>query len=341
MAKDKRTVFILGAGASCPYGYPSAARLRELICVNVGFMDHYRASLKNAGVPVEQISRFRDTFKRSHVRSIDLFLSMNPKLAILGKYIIAFEMLRSEKESSFAEDAKRQQEYREQCRSSEYRNKRDYLWGTTDFIGGDWYSYFYGRIIDRVVGQTVLPDFSGNELAFITFNYDRSLEHFLHESLSNLFGEVPEDDIVRCLNQLKIVHIYGQIAPLKWQDSGGGVDYRPQQVDDLLLERAAANLKTIYEQKASPELGEAREIIAQAERIFLLGFGYAPENMDVLGLPAVIAPECQVYGTAYGLIEEERDRVCASVHDPRKVDKAKTMIEGGDVDCLTLLRKHF
>jgi hypothetical protein len=339
--QGKRTIFILGAGASCPYGYPSGARLRDLICSGRGFMGHHNEYVnkdpRNRATELD-LTRFTQAFDRSHIKSIDLFMSKNPKLAPVGKYTIAFEILRSEKESCFAEHAKRCQQQRERAASS--GEKREYLEGTADFIGGDWYSCIYNRFLERQVAQDGPPDFSDGEFAFVTFNYDRSLEQFFYESLRNSFTEVPEDHIVRSLSRLKILHAYGQIVPLKWQNGEAGVEYKPQQIDEQLLQKAAANIKTIYEQKDSAELNEARELLARAEQVFLLGFGYAPENMNILGLPKIVSPDCQVYGTAYGLIEEERKRVCASVHNPRGVDQKKTTIESGDVDCLTLLRKY-
>jgi len=344
---DKRRVFILGAGASCPFGYPSGARLRELICHNSGFMKHHSEYLTNkqnrptGGVTLSDISRFRDTFAKSHIKSIDLLMSKNPKLAPSGKYILAFEIFRAEKGSRFGEEAKWEQEMRDPHMSRERTHRREYCQGTADFIGGDWYSYVYGRMIEHLVGPEELPDFSGGELAFITFNYDRSLEHFLYESLRNSFTEAREEDIIRSLRQLKILHVYRQIAPLKWQDAERGIDHKPEQIDQALLQKAAINLKTIYEQEASSELSETQQLLARADEVFLLGFGYARENMDILHLPDVMSRKCQVYGTAYGFIEEERRRkALAPVHDPRGVDRAKTIIEAGDVDCLMLLRKY-
>lgn len=338
-----RVVFILGAGASCPYGYPAGVRLRELICHSDGFIKEYNDYLgKNPTAQKNKpdIIQFKNTFFESGITSIDLFMSKNPKLASIGKYIIAFEIFRSERESCFAEKAKWEQERWERTRSTEDSRARKYYEGRARFVGGDWYSYIYNRFLEERSGEDGLPDFTGDRLAFITFNYDRSFEQFLYQSLRNSFAEIPEERIVQSLSQLKILHAYGQIMPLKWQDPQQGVDYKPQKMCESLLRMAADNVKTIYEQKVGAEIREARELIAMAQRIFFLGFGYARENMEILGLSTSISPDCQVYGTAYGLIEEERQRKCGSVHNPRKVHKNMTKIEPGDVDCLMLLRKH-
>ena len=190
-----------------------------------------------------------------------------------------------------------------------------------------------------------LPDFSGGEAAFITFNYDRSLEHFFYESLRNSFTEVPEDHIVQSLNQLRILHVYGQILPLKWQDAEVGVDYKPQQRNETLLQKAAANLRTIYEQKTSPELNEAQEFLSHAEQIFFLGFGYAPENMNVLNLPGVIpSPYCEVLGTVLDAenkeFEDIRIRFISGLKDDPLAGKNPGRLKFENMDCLKLLRNY-
>jgi hypothetical protein len=370
--KDKKTVFVLGAGASCPCGYPSGARLRELICLDVGFMLHYNEYLRNNKIDRPQVTqrdiqRFKEAFAKSHIKSIDVFMSKNPKLSPIGKRIIAFEVLRAEKRSRFGEEAKREQERRNEASSNPF--VKEHISGTADFIGGDWYSYLYNRLIEGLVGKDALPDFSGGEIAFITFNYDRSLEYFLYEGLFNLFTEVLDDKIVQyfkqqlkglpanlqvapenreilihqILEQLKILHVYGQIVPLKWQ-CPEGVNYAPQ-INEELLQKASQKIRTIYEEKQNPELMEAQNLLKQAKQIFFLGFGYAPENMEVLGLPGLIAQDCWVYGTAFGANDKEvkriRNRVIKGLRtDPPSI-KCEFRIVIEPVDCLEILRNYW
>jgi len=295
--RDKKTVFVLGAGASCPYGYPSGAHLREHICFSISPLDQkelVQAAVEKDGLP--SVANFTRTFEGSSTKSIDLFMARNPKLAPVGKYIIAFETFRAEQRSKFRERAEWVQETYKRHHPND-TGREAYL-KRKDFQGGDWYSYLFNRLTDGLVN---LPDFSSGELVFITFNYDRSLEYFLYESFRNSFTEVPESQVIQCLKKLKILHVYGQIAPLKWQDSEQGVDYRPQ-ISEALLQKVSSNIRTVYGEKQNPELLESQNLLKQANEIFFLGFGYAPENMEVLGLSGVIPPgACRVYGTAFGL----------------------------------------
>ena len=345
---NKRTVFVLGAGASCPYGYPTAAQLRELICFEGGFRDKYFTYLTNSQVSqsirdkkVSDVKHFIKIFKDSNIKSIDVFMANNPKLAPTGKYVIAYEIFRAEINSYFGEEAKRRQELLTEVKKNPDRKRE--LWGTPGFYGGDWYFYLYNKAVDGLVGKDALPDFSNGNISFITFNYDRSLEQFLYESLRNSFSEVSEEVIIKALQWLKILHVYGQIAPLKWQNPQKYFKYKPQVNEDL-LQSASENLRTIYEEKENPELTEAKRLLQKADQIFFLGFGYNKENMEVLGLPELIQPECIVYGTAFNMITEEVKRLHSGIHKKRAhnenayVSPEFTIIS--DVDCLMLLRKY-
>jgi hypothetical protein len=335
--KDKKTVFVLGAGASCPYGYPSGAHLREHICLSTGHphLKDLAQAIEKDGLP--SVGDFKKTFESSSTKSIDLFMTRNPKLAPVGKYIIAFEIFKAEGKSQFRERARRTQDHYKQA---ELRGEVYLL--RKDFQGDDWYLYLFGRLTEGIVVKDALPYFSDGTVSFVTFNYDRSLEYFIYESFRKSFTEVPEYKVIQCLRNLKILHLYGQVAPLKWQDSNEGVDYRPQ-ISESLLRKVSSNIRTIYEEKQNPELVEAQNLLKRADEIFFLGFGFAPENMDVLGLTRLIPKLCKVYGTAYGLEQKEiddiRDRIVKELPGGcTDHNYARTKIE--NVDCLKLLRNH-
>lgn len=348
---DKRTVFVLGAGASCPYGYPSGARLRELICYDGGsfkggflqsFLDYlnrqnFVENIKNT--KRDEIKKFIRTFNDANVQSIDVFMDKNPSIAPIGKYIIAFEIFRAEQESVFGEYLKRKKLDLEDAIQD--LNRKKYLRGFSGFHGGDWYFYLYNRLIKGLVGKDALPDFSNGNISFITFNYDRSLEQSLYESLRNTYTEVSEDEIIKVLKQLNILHIYGRIAPLKWQSPKDYIDYKPQ-INETLLQNAAKNIRTIFEEKQNPELIEAQNLLKDAEQIFFLGFGYALENMGVLNLPAIIPQNCFVYGTAFesnDIQVEQIHNIIINGKDKNSKVSLRRVIKS--IDCLELLKNYF
>lgn len=348
--KNKKTVFVLGAGASCSYGYPSGARLRELICFNEGFWESYFEYLRGETILDNtrkaqkriEIQKFIDIFRKSSTKSVDVFMANNPKLSSIGKYIIAYEIFRYEKNSLFAEEAIREQKRLEDLRKSS--TNQAYLWGNPGFLGGDWYFHLYNKMIDGLVGKEKLPDFSKGNISFITFNYDRSLEQLFYISLRNTFSEVSEEEIIQTLKQLKILHVYGQIAPLKWQNLDDYVDYK-QQINESILLNASQNIKTIFEEKENPELTEAKNLIKQAEKIFFLGFGYTPENLEILKIQDRTKRETSIYGTAFGLESKEKNDIRARIKewlpaeylDQIEIGYLKT---SDNMDCLKLLKNY-
>jgi len=338
----------LGAGASCPYGYPSGTRLRERVCLSQGFWQDYNARgiVDQIMDPTEKIRRlpeikeFMEVFNKSMIKSIDKFMANNPKLAKIGKHIIAFEVLRAEGKSLFGEEAKLEKDTLAYAQNTPIG-----LLSKTLFQGDEWYSFLYNRLIEGQNGPNTFPDFSNGNLAFITFNYDRSLEQFLYEALHNSFTEVQEDEIVKSLKQLRILHVYGQVAFLKWQNPKDYIDYK-LPISELLLQRVSKNIRTIYEQKESPELNEARQLLAQAERIFFLGFGYAQENMEVLKLPDRTKRATEIYGTAFGLEPKEKLDVREKIKEwlPAEfLDQVNIgyLMGSKNMDCLELLRNYW
>ena len=65
------------------------------------------------------------------------------------------------------------------------------------------------------------------------------------------------------------------------------------------------NILTIGEQKFNETIKYAQELIEKADRIIFLGFGYGPENLDILKLPEILNNNHIVVGTALGFSEKK------------------------------------
>ena len=306
------TVFILGAGASRPYGFPSGRELREQICsdhiVDCQAFLGANARIKEANPQeIGKAEDFVDTFHKSSIKSIDLFLARNPEFSNRGKRAIIFRILKAEQESGFREETPHKHQ--------------------------DWYSWLFERLTEELVRKEDYIRFSENNVSFITFNYDRSLEHFLYESMLNSFNGVGTDKVIEQVNTIGVFHVYGKVAPLEWQSGVDSVEYG-MDLRHTNVEELRKNLRIVYEQGLNPELEKAQEIIKKAGRIFFLGFGYAIENLDALNIPETLRSEHAVFGTALGLSERERKIVESGL----KHSAERVTLE--DMDCLTLLRRY-
>ena len=306
------TVFILGAGAACPYGFPSAKDLRQQICFD--FPGQYFQWLINYKIDKEQrVARhehavdFSKKFFDSHDSSIDIWLSKNREFWRIGKIAITLMLLQAEHQSGFAEKSKKPDQ--------------------------DWYSYIWSKMTEDFTDLNDYKRFSENQIDFIIFNYDRSVEQFFFESLRYGFFGAGNDTIIEELNKRKFIHVYGKIAPLEWQ-APDNIPYRtpPGYIN---LADFAHNLKIVYEAEDDPQLEAARSLIQKAKRIFFLGFGYRKENLKILKIPDILGSRHKVYGTALNYTKKEVAdvkslfRVCVPVN-----------LNIVNTDCLGLLREY-
>jgi len=307
------TVFILGAGASKPYEYPTGKELRlDIYSNSVEQINKFKqVTTYRIKDLLFETSKFTETFFNSSVPSIDLFLARNPHFSDVGKLSIVLSILEAEKKSKFRE------------------NISD--------INQDWYSYLFHRLTEELNTPDSYNDIVTKTVSFITFNYDRSLEYFLYESLSNSFSSVPEDRIINKLKQIPVYHVYGVIDKLPWQ--GGSTAYRKGKNLAAVM-KMKDNIKIIHERDKQPSR-ELEVILKNAKRIFFLGFGYAKENLEILGIPNLInIDDKQIYGTAFGLFDKEIDEIRRDLSEKYRKNPLYRNPRIENCDCLTLLRKY-
>lgn len=278
MIKDE-TVFILGAGASRPYGFPTGKELREIILRN--FLSEYAKFGEQ--LRVFEAKNFINSFKLSSNESIDIFLSRNPEFSEFGKLAIVSSIAECERNSKFREEMKK------------------------EFKAEDWYTYIFNELINEIKKKNDYKKISENNITIITFNYDRSLEHFLYESFRHSFSGISEEAISLALSKIKIFHVYGRVAPLPWQDKGCGIEYGSLKAGEV--PSVIQNIKVVGEDREDINTIVKQKIIQNAKKIFFLGFGFASENLEVLNIPNVLRTKHQIFATAKGLLKEELDSI--------------------------------
>lgn len=186
----KRTVFVLGAGASAVFDFPVGKALFAQVCQNLHSIKGRKSSLMKEfrtciSFSDEEIGDFCTQLQYSASTSVDAFLEHRTEFLDLGKAAMAFMLVR--------------------CESS------DALW---TFADANWLSFIFNRM------NTPFEEFAATPISFITFNYDRSLEHFLHTSLQYKYRK----DGKQCaavLCKIPIIHLHGRLGYLPWQDDKG------------------------------------------------------------------------------------------------------------------------
>lgn len=289
MIKNK-TVFVLGAGASMPYGFPSGQRLVDKIC---NFGQTEKKILEEIVTEVSIVTNFITDLKDADTSSIDFFLEHRPEFHKVGKAAIALALLPLESNFQLID---------------KWRAERAQGYPTEPNFGGHWY-----QTLTRLL-ECSFDDFGDNELSVITFNYDRSLEHYLCKTLAKLYGKT-EVECANKLNEINIVHIYGQLGELPWQGSNDTnskkIRFGEKGVDDheqrIIIEYAMQGIKTMSENidKKDSDIMLARTLLSGSQKIIFLGFGFHPRNMEILGTDKV-AGDKQISGTCKGLSMQQK-----------------------------------
>ncbi len=266
------TVFVLGAGASMPYGYPSGDILRSDIIANLSDYNDFYREILHGGFSEDVISNFKDSFFYSSRASIDAFLEYRTEFIDIGKRVIARSLIPYENLNTLFEEGK-----------------------------GKWYDYFFNRL------SLSFDDFDKNQFGVITYNYDRSFEQFLFTALKNTYNKTDEECVSK-LEKIPIIHVHGKLNDLKWQNSAGR-EYDKDRNYGAYLLHSANGIKIIHEDiDDSESFKEAHKLLDHSEKIYFLGFGYNEKNLERLKISEYL--DRTIQGTSLGLLRAETDYAC-------------------------------
>ena len=262
----KPTVFILGAGASYGFGYPLGKNLKEIILKNFDSdnSDNAIELFKGLGFSEEELISFRSQLRLSAAPSIDSFLEPRGEdERYLGKLAIAYALIPFEKTEPL-------------------------------FYNSSWYITLLGKL------KFSFADFEKNRLSFITFNYDRSLEHFLMTALVNQFNKT-EQEVAEKLKKIPIIHLYGKLGMLPWETVKSDEysrEYNPNVLPHL-LRKSSKSLKIIYDKLTldNEDFKQARKLLSAARKVYFLGFGYHSNNLERLRIKSLFASTTSIAST--------------------------------------------
>lgn len=261
---SKLTVLILGAGSNVHLGYPIGINLLGQICQRIKQMKYHKTIDDLYGS--DEIKNFYIRLSRYGYYSVDTFLEDNREFIDIGKLFIA--------------DCLKQ-----------YENW-DILFPPSN---PGWYQYLFNRMITPSVDQI-----EQNKVAVITFNYDRSLESYLHQTIIHRY-KVSEDVSANVVRKLNIIHPHGILGEYP------EIPYS-KDLTESSLHTISQSIKIIHEINdtddtfCSHEFEISNKALQEAEKIYFLGFGFNEDNIRRFSF---FSPESlksrEVFASNYGL----------------------------------------
>lgn len=310
-ATSPRTVFVLGAGASAEVELPVGTQLKEEISTLLDIRFE-RLSRRVSGdellfAAFDKALR-KGLFQGSSINdvlgvarqiagalslaiSIDNYIDAhrdNKLVDVCGKMAIVRAILAAERRSTLHFDRTKQH-------SPSFSR-----------VSGTWFNKFF-QILTENCRLIDLPARLAS-VAFVVFNYDRCLEHYLYFAIQKYY-EVDQEQAASVLGELHVFHPYGTVGMLPWMDKSGGVDFGLEPQVSRILD-LFHQVKTFTEgtDPSSDQLTRARSALLAAEQVVFLGFAFHPMNVSLLCPDRATSPPTakrKAFGTAHRMSESD------------------------------------
>lgn len=302
MFTDK-SVFVIGAGASCEFEMPSGAQLAAAISANHDLTFASGSQPKGDG---QLAVALEDEFSRAELpkilpvvrniaagvymaETIDAYIDRHRKTPLvpeLGKFLIAHYLLAAERASTLKVD-----------------NGQEGRLHLPNF-GNTWLDTF-ARVL--LAGHSKGEEEEiGRNITIICFNYDRCIERYLQQAIASAFHIDPSkaDAIVR---RIRILRPYGDLGRLPPSPSGSGPSYVPfgAAIGSVRLREVSCRLKTFTERVEDDTLVDAiHDTVREAKNLVFLGFGFHAQNMQLLNCVNRNDGRPQCYFSGMGIPEQ-------------------------------------
>lgn len=307
-------VFIIGAGCSVPYGFPTGAMLMQ----NLKDFDYgTKFPRKNySDGDIFLVDLYQEHFGYSSTDNKIKYQSDYVKVLPYPEHEKLYNQLMDEIVLPFSRSIRRSMmvstdEFLKNRLGQKQNEQADFgkrliayeilkaeqasrLWNI------DWIQHLLSRIDqqsnwDEILKQTV----------FLTFNYERVLEYciFLYLTSDKQYADA---DAHAFIKEMQIFHVNGFIGSLEEIPFGAVENGKYQEI--------AKRMETVWEKRQNRDESEKERyqgFLKNAERVYFLGFSYIPDNLESIGIPrgAEIIRNAKVYATAMGLSSQNRLRI--------------------------------
>ena len=345
---EQPTVFILGAGASWHYGYPTGEDLvKRVIATAKRIQPYFQDSedLRTNNHPeyirnkatvtachdypkawneaATECKKLIDTLEAVDPLVIDYFLSQNEELQSIGKLMIAWVIFECETRFLFKNHNENRLEVLRNSPDVEKQQRVEKNLVNAKKYNDNWCRFILHQLLNNLQSSEDLrPETKKNNVKFITFNYDTSLETQLRKGLEKTqltnnkdhIDEFIENNIIHIYGKTKLFYAHKSIEKHILKErldifdaefinfipyiSTTHSSYYSGSPKELLNEAyiASKNLQTIGgsngdKHKNTDAMEVAKAAIANAKVIYILGYGFDERNNELLGLKQFLAPQ--------------------------------------------------
>jgi hypothetical protein len=298
---NRKTVLIIGAGASAEFNMPLGSQLIKRVANAVtetrwenepeagSLLEQMRACLYDdrADRLYKLGPKLAEVAVKSKLPSMDevLHFLADADVVYLGKLAISYEIMKAERESHLH-------------LATSFHKER--------FIGiidQSWANEFLGLALSGGRRQDLSNLFAN--VTVIDFNYDRVLPQYLYRALQRNLA-IPEDDAAECVKNLSILHPYGSLGKLEWEAEK---DTLPFGSSEGHLADVANRIRTYTEETQDRERRvQIQNAIDAAHVIIVVGFGYHRQNIQIITGTGEERRK-RVFMTVYGITNDINNQV--------------------------------
>lgn len=308
-------VFIIGAGCSVPYGFPTGAMLMQ----KLKNFDYGEKLPRNDEYPIGDlflVNLYQERFGYSIANNIglhgskyawslpstkdeDLYNQLMDEIVLPFSQSIRHSMMVStdeflknrlgQKQNEQADFGKRLIAY--EILKAEQASRLGNI---------DWIQHLLSLIDQQDNWEEILK-----QTVFLTFNYDRVLEYcvFLYLTSDKQYADSNAHAFIK---EMQIFHVNGFIGSLEEIPFGAVENGKYQEI--------AKRMETVWEKRRNRDESEKekyQDFLKNAQRVYFMGFSYIPDNLESIGIPrgAEIIRNAKVYATAMGLSPQNRLRI--------------------------------
>ena len=343
-----RTTLVVGAGASFELGFPTSEGLKNEIATAVDIkFEHHRQvhGDRQIGQQLRKVADWQEQEKikeyNDHLHagwhitnampqaiSIDNFVEaqQDQRVTTMAKFGIASCLISAEERAW------------KKFRVSE--NSHEIRWGDLE---STWFHFFF-QVLHEGLQRDGINEIFEN-VRFIIFNYDRSLEFLLSEAIQNYFG-TGREAAEKLVDSAVILHPYGQIGRLPFQKEPA-TPLRFGSGNKGNLFEISKEIVTFSERvEEDDQLGAIRDAVEWADQLIFLGFSYNDTNLKLLAPTDRQKDTQRVIGTAYGLSKPDVEVVQAQLKDVCMITDGAQSLKSGNyiidntAKCVDLFSKY-